>query len=139
MLQEGDKKKGIDTMKEIISYEAFDGTIFEDEDECVAYEKQAQSGEFLGQIHFFNASKKPLKLSCDQDYIYYAVVKTLDAAVWWNDRCAEEGLEQPFKTRAYAPGFYWYDTYTDKWKSLEEEKEKLQLMADEFQYFIEEK
>lgn len=123
-------------MKEIISYEAFDGTIFDDEDECVEYERQAQSGEFLGQIHFFNAFKKPLKLTCDQDDIYYAVVKTTEAGEWWNDRCAEEGLEQPFKKRAYSPGFYWYDTYADKWKCLQEEMEKLQLMADEFQQFV---
>lgn len=124
-------------MKEIISYEAFDGTIFEDEYECIKYERQAQSEGFYGQIHFFNAIKKPLKLYCDQNDIYYAVVKTPEAAEWWNDLCANEGIEQPFKKRDYAPGFYWYDTYTDKWKCLQEEMEELQLMADEFQQFVE--
>ena len=124
-------------MKEIITYEAFDGTRFEDEDECVEYERQVQSEEFSGQIHFFNAFKKPLKLACDQDDVYYAIVKTTEAAEWWDDLCANEGLERPFKKRAYAPGLYWYDTYADTWKYLQEEIEKLQLMANEFQQFVE--
>ena len=124
-------------MKEIIKYEAFDGTIFEDEYECIAYERLKQSEGFSGQIHFFNCWKKPMKLNCDQNDVYYAVVDTKEAAEWWNEICAEEGSVQPFKQRDYKPGFYWYEDYNEGWKCLEEEMEKLQLMADEFQQFIE--
>ena len=124
-------------MKEVITYEAFDGTIFDDEDECVEYERLKQSEGVSGQIHFFNILKKPMKLNCDQNDVYYAVVDTKEAAEWWNEVCAEEGLVQPFKQRAYKPGFYWYETYDDTWKCLQEEMEKLQMMADEFQQFVE--
>ena len=124
-------------MKEIITYEAFDGTIFDNEDECVEYERLKQSERFVGQIHFFGALKNPLDLNCNQEDVYYAVVDTTEAAEWWNDICAKEGLEKPFKQRTYKPGFYWYTDYNDAWKCLQEEMEKLQLMADEFQQFIE--
>lgn len=124
-------------MKEIITYEAFDGTRFEDEGECYEYERSKLSGEFSGQIHFFDYSKKPLKISCDADEVYYAIVETVEAAMWWDDSCSAEGLEQPFKKREYKTGFYWYDGYANEWKCLQEEMEKLQLMADEFQQFIE--
>ena len=124
-------------MKEIITYEAFDGTIFEDEYECVAYERLKQSEGFSGQIHFFNIRKRPLPISCDQDGVYYVIVDTTEAAEWWNDLCAKEGLEQPFKKKVCKPGFYWYETCDDTWKCLQEEMEKLQMMADEFQQFVE--
>ena len=124
-------------MKEIITYEAFDGTRFEDEDKCIEYERLKQSEGFIGQIHFFNIHKKPLNLGCDQNDVYYVVVDTIEAAEWWNNLCVEEGFEQPFKKRTYKPGFYWYETYDDTWKCLQEEMEILQIMADEFQQFIE--
>lgn len=124
-------------MKKIIAYEAFDGTQFDDEYECYAHERLKSSEKFLGQIYFFDYSKRPLKISCDTDEAYYAIVETIEAAMWWNNSCSVEGLVQPFKKREYKTGFYWYDNYADEWKCLQEEIEKLQLMADEFQQFIE--
>ena len=123
-------------MKEIIKYEAFDGTIFEDEDACHEYERLKQSGEFAGQIHFFGYDKKPLKINCDVNEVYYAIIETVAAAMWLDDSCREEGIVQPFLKRACKPGFYWYDGHDDEWKCLEEEMEKLQMMADEFQQFV---
>jgi hypothetical protein len=124
-------------MKEIIKYEAFDGTIFEDEDECVEYERLKQNGKFAGQIHFFGFDKKPLKISCEAYEVYYVIVETVEAAMWWDDFCREEKVERPFEKKPFKPGFYWYDGYSSEWKCLEEEMEKLQIMADEFQQFIE--
>lgn len=124
-------------MEEIITYVAFDGTEFDDEEECLEYEKLKHAEEFVGQIHFFNVFKKPLTINCDQGIVDYAVVDTTEAAEWWNDLCVEEGLEQPFKKRAYKPGFYWFDTCYDTWRCLQEEMEKLQSLADEFRQFVE--
>ena len=124
-------------MKEVITYEAFDGTRFDDEYECYEYERLTLSGEFSGQIHFFDYSKQPLKISCNADEVYYAIVKTVEAAIWWNDSCSAEEVPQPFENREYKTGLYWYDDHTNEWKCLQEEMEKLQLMADEFQQFVE--
>lgn len=124
-------------MKEIVTYEAFDGTQFDNENECYEYERMKLSGEYSGQIHFFDYSKKPLKISCNADEVYYAIVETVEAAMWWNDSCSAEGLNQPFENRDCKTGFYWYDDHDNKWKCLQEEMDKLQLMADEFQQFIE--
>ena len=124
-------------MKEIITYEAFDGTIFEDDAECLEYERLKQSGEYAGQIHFFDWRKRPLGINCDPDEVYYTIVETVEAALWWDNACLKEGIVQPFnKKRDYKPGFYWYEDYNDGWKCLEEEMEKLQMMADEFQQFV---
>lgn len=124
-------------MKEVITYEAFDGTMFDNEDECYEYELLKQSEGFSGQIHFFNYLKKPLSIACNTDDVWYAVVESTEAAEWWNHRCAEDGTPQPFKKRAYKSGFYWYDNHEDEWKCLQEEMEKLQIMANEFQQFVE--
>lgn len=138
MLQEGEiKKKEVETMKEIVKYEAFDGMIFEDECECYEYERMKEIGEYAGQTHFFDWRKRPLSIGCAPDEIYYVIVETIEAAMWWDNTCFKEGIIQPFKQRAYKPGFYWYEDYDDGWKCLEEEMEKLQMMADEFQQFIE--
>lgn len=125
-------------MEKVITYVAFDGTEFDYEDECYEYERLKQGEKFVGQIHFFDRHKIPLKIGYyDSDDIFYAVVNTTEAAEWWNRLCEEEGTPQPFEKRPYKPGFYWYDIYDDKWKCLQEEMEKLQLLADEFQQFVE--
>ena len=124
-------------MIEVIIYVAFDGTEFDDEDECYEYERLKHGEEFVGQIHFFDCHKQPLKIGCDLGDIFYAVVDTAEAAKWWNAGCFHAGLPQPFEERDFQPGFYWYDIHNDGWRYLQEEMEKLQLLADEFQQFVE--
>ena len=124
-------------MEKVITYVAFDGTEFDDDGEYLEYERMKNGEKFAGQIHFFDYEKRPLKISCDLDEIFYAVVDTTEVAEWWNESCFQEGLQQPFARRPYSPGFYWYDERDDVWKCLKEEMEKLQLLADEFQKFVE--
>ena len=51
-------------MTEYITYVAFDGTEFDDEDDCVAYERRMKATDYEGEIFFqlINISPYPIQL-----------------------------------------------------------------------------
>ena len=54
-------------MEKIITYVAFDGTQFDDEDECVEYEFQENAKEYTDSFTLHNEAREPIKISFNID------------------------------------------------------------------------
>ena len=122
-------------MKTIMYFVAEDGTRFENEDECVRYERAAKANSFKNEISFYDADRKPMNVDGDFDSVYFILVKSLGAAQWLINLCRDEGCESPFDYRGVKPGLYWWDDDFGHWRCWEEESDKLDEYAEYFQLF----
>ena len=131
-------------MTEYTTYVAFDGSEFDDEDDCLAYERTIQATDYEGEIFFYDSYHKPLPLHTeDLDDVYFVNIRTEKACQWFVDRCRDCGSTNPWsydprrKEEFPLTGFFWYDTNGDYWRCWNTEIEKLNAIRDYFQLFEE--
>jgi len=94
-------------MKTITYFIAEDGTRFENEEECVRYERIAKAKHPLNkEISFYNASREPMALDESLYSVFFILVKSLRSAQWLIDLCHDEGCKSPFEGRGVKPGLY---------------------------------
>lgn len=107
-------------VKQKTVYVAFDGTEFNSETNCIAYEKKYLTDNISSDCIFLNATKH--RLTAEE---FLANPETVDGFYVPNEEQAkiisqileEFDLESPWNDDTYTPGFYWYSnddgTYVD--------------------------
>lgn len=130
-------------MTEYITYVAFDGSEFDDEDDCLAYERTMKATDYEDEIFFYDSNRKPVPLNVeDLDDVYFVNIETEKASKWFLDRCRDSGATHPwtYDARRAEPfpktGFFWYDDNGD-WRHWQTEMESLRAIGDYFQLFEE--
>ena len=129
-------------MTEYTTYVAFDGTEFDDEDDCLAYERTIQATDYEGEIFFYDINRKPIPLHTeDLEDVYFVNIETEKACQWFVDRCGDCGATHPWSYNPYRKeelpmtGFFYYSD--EEWHHWQTEIEKLNAIRDYFQLFEE--
>lgn len=111
-------------------YYAYDGTEFDDKEECLEYEACHTKG-----LYAFDEFGRPLDineigLEKFVDRVTYVKCETDDAAANFND------ILEAYDADAVLPdavkGIFYMDDYYDEWKWFEEEYAKLNKIAEFF-------
>lgn len=113
-------------MTEKIIFIADDGAEFEDEDECLNYEKILGFDYIKDEITFWDEHFKKLTIDEEDlsDKAFYVKIDSEKAYRWFNNLLWTEGYETLDKCVSHRPkltGLYFYDSYRDVWKQLEGE------------------
>ena len=122
-------------MTEKILYIADDGAEFEDEDECLSYEKTLKFDFIKDDITFWDEHFKKLSINEEDlaDKAFYVKIDSEKAYNWFNNLLWEEGyatLEKCVSNRPKVTGLYFYDSYRDVWKQLEGELNDLYYIME---------
>ena len=122
-------------MKEIIYYEAYDGTRFEDAGECADYEQKAMLNQCKNDFRIFNYNREELDFNDEnvtQDDVFYIIIKSPAAAEIVGKWFEFYGAENPFENCVWrdAVGTWAYDdSYeTEGWYKVEKELDRLQTI-----------
>lgn len=129
-------------MTEYTTYVAFDGSEFDDEDDCLAYERTMQATDYEDEIFFYDNNRKPIPLNVeDLDDIYFVNILAEKACQWFVDRCQDCGSTHPWSYNPYRKeefpltGFFYYSD--EEWHHWQTEIERLRAISDYFQLFEE--
>ena len=121
-------------MTELHLYIAEDGTEFEDEQECLAYETMQSAKELKGKVVLLDAQFKPIPLDnlADWDKTFFIFAKDVSAlhelrAVWDWDLT---GLYPPDLLFEDTAGLFAYDEENDTWYHMGTRLQELQAIAD---------
>ena len=121
-------------MTELHLYIAEDGTEFEDEQECLAYETAQSAKTLKGKVALLDADFKviPLDILEKWDRAYFIFVKDVSAlhelrAVWDWDLT---GLYPPDLLFEDTAGLFAYDEDCDSWYHMGTRLQELQAIAD---------
>lgn len=122
-------------MIEKITYVADDGAEFEDEDECLEYEKLMRFGSVEKDITFWDEHFRRLNIENPAlaDKAFYVKIDTENAYDWFNNYLYNEGyttLADCITHRPKLVGLYFYDSCRDVWKQLEGEFNELYWIAE---------
>lgn len=115
-------------MTEKITYIAFDGKEFANEDECIDYETELNFGAFKGHVFLFDDERKPMPFSLAnfEACFYVSINDDRAAASFVNTMEAEGYTELP-----RAKGVYEYNTRKDEWENLHEKLANLTELIEE--------
>ena len=129
-------------MTEYTTYVAFDGSEFDDEDDCLAYERTMQATDYEDEIFFYDNNRKPVPLNVeDLDDVYFVNIETEKAREWFIDRCRNCGSTHPWSYNPHREeefpltGFFYYSD--EEWHHWQTEMERLRAIGDYFQIFEE--
>lgn len=121
-------------MRELHLYIAEDGTEFEDEQECYAYETEQSAKKLKGKVVLLDAQFRPIPLGslADWDKAFFIFTKDVSAlhelrAVWdWDltGMCIPDCLMED------TAGLFAYDEDYDTWYHLGAHLQKVQSIAD---------
>ena len=121
-------------MRELHLYVANDGTEFEDEEECLAYETAQTVKTLKGKVALLDADFKiiPLDILEKWDRAYFIFVKDMSALhelrdVWDWDLT---GLYPPEFLNGDTAGLFAYDDDADAWYHMGTRLQNLQAIAD---------
>lgn len=133
-------------MEKIIMYVAFDGTKFDDEDECLDYEFEKRAENYINYFTLYNHNRKPLKFSADKyliDSTCYIVIKDEKAVSFLDDWMIECGCYTTIGKAADIAnlenrvGLWMWDDPEENWKHWETEIAKMREFGEYFQRFEE--
>lgn len=121
-------------MREVHLYIAEDGSEFEDEQECLAYEAGQNARMLKGQVVLLAENFQPIPLSdlSEWDAAWYIFVKDLSALhalrnVWDWDLT---GLYPPDFLNGDTAGLFVYDENYDEWYHMGTKLQELQSLAN---------
>ncbi len=104
-------------MTEKITYIAFDGSEFANEDECLEYEAELNFGAFKDHVFLFDDKRRLMPFSLDNfEACSYISINNDRAAASFVAAMEEEGYSELPR----AKGVYKYNTRKDKWENLHE-------------------
>lgn len=122
-------------MKEIIYYEAYDGTRFEDAGECADYEQKSKLNQYKNEFKIFNYNREELDFNDEnvtQDDVFYIIIKSPAAADTISDWFEYYGAGNPFGDCGWRDvvGTWAYDdSYeTEGWYKVEKKLDELQTI-----------
>ena len=82
-------------MTEKITYIAFDGKEFADEDECLEYEAELNFGAFKGHVFLFDSERKPMPFSITNfEACFYVTINDDRAAASFVTAMEAEGYSE---------------------------------------------
>lgn len=129
-------------MRELHLYVAYDGTEFEDEQECLAYETEQSAKKLKGKVVLLDAQFKPIPLGslADWDKTFFIFAKDVSALhelrnVWDWDLT---GLYPPDFLNEDTAGLFAYDYDADAWYHMGTRLQGLQAIADKAMKIINE-
>lgn len=124
-------------MIERVSYIADDGTTFEDEDECIDYERGLMLKKYEHDIHMWDSEFQPISITDSRalDKVYYLTCDTAEAVEVMHNWFEYMGYSSPFegdKGFAEMAGrhYYWQDD--DEWHEADYFIEKVRGMMKIF-------
>ena len=133
-------------MEKIVKYVAFDGTEFDDEDECVDYELETKAKEYTEYFALYDHDRKPIKFSADDrvlDHTTYIIVKDEKAISFLDDwmnyyGCLRTiGKSTDRENIVNCVGLWMWDDKEDVWVHWETEMSKMRELGEYFQRFEE--
>ena len=106
-------------MIERVSYIADDGTAFEDEDECIDYERTLMLKKYEHDIHMWDNEFQPIPITDPKalDKIYYLTCDTAEAVEVMNDwfeYMCYSSLSRPEGSRSQGSHGKGYDGYSNR-------------------------
>jgi len=111
-----------------IIYRADDGTEFYDEDDCERYEEKQRLNEMNLTSRFWDRTGHPLlieDLAGTVEHAYYAELTTDEEAAFIDGYVYEKVGGGIFENEEDAKaGRYYFDTYHEVWKNIEELNKK---------------
>lgn len=124
-------------MIERVSYIADDGTAFEDEDECIDYERGLMLKKYEHDIHMWNSEFQPIPITDSQalDKIYYLTCDTAGAVEVMDNWFENMGYSSPFednKNFTAKVGHHYYYQDNDDWYEADDLIEKVRGMMKIF-------
>lgn len=124
-------------MIERVSYIADDGTTFEDEDECLEYERTLMLKKYEHDIHMWDNEFQPIPITDPKalDKIYYLTCDTAEAVEVMNNWFEYMGYSSPFEggnSFAEMAGCHYYWQDNDKWYEADNLIEKVSGMMKIF-------
>lgn len=133
-------------MEKIITYVAFDGTQFDDEDECVEYEFLESAKEYTDGFTLYNEAREPIKISFNGnalDETSFIIIKEARAIPflddWMADNCFYETIGKVANRLNIENciGLWIWDGKEETWRHWETEMEKMRELGEYFQRFEE--
>lgn len=133
-------------MEKIITYVAFDGTQFDDEDECVEYEFLENAKEYTDGFTLYNEAREPIKISFNEDVLgetSFIIIKEARAIPFLDDWMADNYFYETIGKVANrlnienCIGLWIWDGKEETWKHWETEMEKMRELGEYFQRFEE--
>ena len=110
-------------MKEIIKYQADDGTIFDREEDCVEYEDYCFALSLRGKVKFYYKNNLEMikeSLRARLECCCYFVVINDNVINSLSDKFDEYGVLNPWKqlknTLPKEKGVYWYNENEEMWE-----------------------
>ena len=110
-------------MKEIIRYQADDGTIFDREEDCIEYEDLCFIMSLHGKVKFYykdNSEMATGSLKTRLETCYYFVVIDDSVIDSLSDKFDDYGVLNPWRqmknTLPKEKGVYWYNENEDMWE-----------------------
>lgn len=110
-------------MKEIIKYQADDGTIFDTKESCVEYENLRFTMSLCGKVRFYYTDNSEMineSLEAKLESCYYFVVINDSIINSLSDKFDEYGVLNPWKqlknTLPKEKGVYWYNENEEIWE-----------------------
>jgi hypothetical protein len=133
-------------MEKIITYVAFDGTQFDDEDECVEYEFLENAKEYTDGFTLYNEAREPIKVSFNADAldkICFIIIKEARVIPFLDDWMADNYFYETIGKVANrlniesCIGLWLWDYKEETWKHWETEMAKMRELGEYFQRFEE--
>ena len=124
-------------MIERVSYIADDGTAFEDEDECLKYERTLMLKKYERDIHMWDSEFQHIPITDSQalDKVYYLTCDTAEAVEIMHNWFEYMGYSSPFegdKRFAEMAGHHYYYQDNDEWYEADDLIEKARGMMKIF-------
>ncbi len=104
-------------MIEIHKYIADDGTEFDNEYDCVIYERNLAAKAFNNKIVALSASGKRMNLISDLEYHAYLYIANEEAYEFYNELCEDHNCNYLDTYTHY--GFFYYDTSQEEWINID--------------------
>lgn len=108
-----------------VIYRAFDGREFEEEDDCIYYEREITAIKYkkdiiglsddLEEINLFDGTNNFFQKS------YFIFIKTNEAADFIEENCSD----YDFCDLTIKKGTYYYDKTCDEWRTMDEKLNEL--------------
>ena len=133
-------------MEKIITYVAFDGTQFDDEDECVEYEFLESAKEYTDGFTLYNEAREPIKISFNEDALdetSFIIIKEARAIPFLDDWMIDNYFYETISKVAdrlnikNCIGLWVWDGKEETWKHWETEMAKMRELGEYFQRFEE--
>ena len=127
-------------MTEKITYVAIDGREFEDEQECINYEKSLKLNNLCRSTTFLDKEFQIIDIKIlDSEQVFYIYVNNDDDKKFINDFFTNDWCSSPFSTDygqsvdlSEYSGWFYFDTNVDEWKHFETEIQVCKDMENNF-------